>query len=388
MSEITHEMTPANFFLELFQEEYLNADLEVDTRKTSFDDAQPLLDKSAELEAIVRRCSKATEMVFSEMEAKGWIGVEEGPAANMEVPISEVAQEVIENTTLQALQSVMGQVVAELVTAQHETVKRTQRQADEIARVIIDLVRAEALPEARSRRTTTAEDVKTGNGGVDLVLIKDGHFQMGSPTTEADSDDSERPQHEVAMPSFYLGKYPVTNAQYAQFMQANPKVVEPDYWSDRRFNGERQPVVGVSWEAANAFAQWAGGRLPTEAEWEYAARAGTTTRYWWGDEFESERVNAGCAIGRTSPVDAYAPNPWGLHDVVGNVWEWVEDCWNGSYTGAPTDGSALKSGDCSRRVLRGGSWLTNPNRVRSATRNGGWRDYRYDYVGFRVAQDL
>ena len=133
------------------------------------------------------------------------------------------------------------------------------------------------------RRSVTArlavqETRVTANGGVELVRIPGGTFLMGSPASEAESDEDERPQHEVRVASFYMGKHPVTNAEYARFLEANPEAAEPAYWSDRRFNQGAQPVVGVSWEQAQRFAEWAGGRLPSEAEWEYAARAGTETK--------------------------------------------------------------------------------------------------------------
>jgi formylglycine-generating enzyme required for sulfatase activity len=193
-----------------------------------------------------------------------------------------------------------------------------------------------------------------------------------------------------------MGRAPVTNEEYGRFVQDNSKAQEPDFWSDRRFNAARQPVVGVSWEDARAFAEWAGGRLPSEAEWEYAARAGTTTRYWWGDEFEAKRVNcrdSGSEWGgkQTSPVDAFPPNPLGLYDSAGNVYEWVQDCWHDTYEGAPEDASPwLESGggNCGQRLIRGGSWFDVPRDVRSATRNWLTRDYGDNYIGFRLAQDI
>jgi formylglycine-generating enzyme required for sulfatase activity len=167
-------------------------------------------------------------------------------------------------------------------------------------------------------------------GGDELVRIEAGRFLMGSPATDGESGSGEQPQHEVAVSPFLIGRTPVTNEEYGHFLQDSPRAQEPGYWSDRRLNGARQPVVGVNWGDAKAFAEWAGGRLPSEAEWEYAARAGTTTLYWWGDEFEAKRVNcrdSGSEWGgkQTSPVDAFPANPWGLYDTAGNVLEWVED---------------------------------------------------------------
>ena len=136
-------------------------------------------------------------------------------------------------------------------------------------------------------------------------------------------------------------------------------------------------MINVSWDDAQAYVAWLSKetgqpyRLLSEAEWEYAARAGTTTRYSWGDDPPTpEQANFGRNVGKTTEVGTYPPNPWGLHDMHGNVWEWVEDCWNESYQGAPSDGSAWTSGDCSRRVLRGGSWVNDPEYLRSADRGG------------------
>ena len=133
-------------------------------------------------------------------------------------------------------------------------------------------------------------------------------------------------------------------------------------------------------------------RLPSEAEWEYACRAGTSTRFWWGDDL-SGKIALVCAnFGRnnkgTTAVGSFKPNPWGLYDMSGNVWEWVQDCWNSDYSGAPSDGSAWLAGDRSQRVLRGGSWYSYPNNLRSANRDGDSTDYRYDAFGFRLARTL
>jgi formylglycine-generating enzyme required for sulfatase activity len=188
----------------------------------------------------------------------------------------------------------------------------------------------------------------------------------------------------------------VTNEEFGWFLKANPEVEEPSFWGKRQLNQARQPVVGVSWEDAQRFAEWTGGRLPTEAEWEYAARAGTTTRYWWGDEVGKNNANcAECGSQwdgeQTGPGGSFQPNAFGLHDMLGNVWEWVEDCWHESYKGAPTDGSAWgkqQGDDCAQRVIRGGSWGHEPGSVRSANRTGLTPGSRYYGVGFRLAQDI
>ena len=220
--------------------------------------------------------------------------------------------------------------------------------------------------------------------GLTLVALPAGEFPMGSE--KGDSD--ERPVHRVRLTQgFLIGKYPVTNAQYGRYLDAvGSKASKPAYWQDRRFNQPEQPVVGVSWDEAAAYCKWAGGWLPTEAEWEYACRAGTTTEYFFGDdendldEYAWYENNSG---GQTQPVGAKRPNAWGLHDMHGNVWEWCGD-WFGAYKAqvgvdptGPTRGSY--------RVIRGASWIYSARYCRSAIRFGYGPDSRNDDLGFRVA---
>ncbi|MXY88967.1 MAG: formylglycine-generating enzyme family protein [Gammaproteobacteria bacterium] len=160
---------------------------------------------------------------------------------------------------------------------------------------------------------------------------------------------------------------------------------------DQGWGRENRPVFNVSWNDAQEYVTWLSRetgrtyRLLSESEWEYAGRAGTDTRYSWGDEFDESLANNG---GRTVPVGSYPANAFGLHDMHGNVWEWTEDCWNGSYAGAPDDGSAWLSGDggnCYFRVSRGGSWHGDPGFLRSASREPG---YWGNDTGLRVARTL
>ena len=153
----------------------------------------------------------------------------------------------------------------------------------------------------------------------------------------------------------------------------------------------RRPVILVSWKDAQAYVAWLSEqtgqpyRLLSEAEWEYACRAGTTTRYSWGDDPPTpEQAN----FDETTKVGSCPANSWGLYDMHGNVWEWVEDCWNEGYEGAPNDGSAWTGGDCNRRVLRGGSWVNAPGALRSASRERYFPVVQVSDVGFRVARTL
>jgi formylglycine-generating enzyme required for sulfatase activity len=237
---------------------------------------------------------------------------------------------------------------------------------------------------ARSRSNAGA-DGGMGGGGVDYVQLPAGDFLMGSPEDEAGRWADEGPQRCVAVPAFELAPHPLTNAQYQQYLDAHPEAPLPAWWGDPRFNQDRQPVVGVTFEMAAAYCEWVGGRLPTEAEWEYACRAGTQDPRpgelnaigWW----------KGNSRGRLQPVGQLQPNAWGLYDMIGNVWEYVRDDRHDSYEGAPADGSAwLDEPSRGIRLLRGGTWSDTPRVVRSATRLTHHPGPRIGSMGFRVAR--
>jgi formylglycine-generating enzyme required for sulfatase activity len=223
---------------------------------------------------------------------------------------------------------------------------------------------------------------------LEMVSLPAGQFLMGSPDSDSDARDWEKPQHPVKVNSFAIGKYPVTQAQYEAVMGTNPSKFQ---------NNPQNPVERVSWNNAQAFCQKLSQitgktyRLPTEAEWEYACRAGTTTRYYFGDDANRLGDYAwyrGNSQDKTHPVGQKKPNAWGLYDMSGNVWEWCEDNWHDNYIGAPTDGSAWLINNDNRshlKCLRGGSWFSNPSYCRSASRYWfipGIDDF---YYGFRVA---
>ena len=224
-----------------------------------------------------------------------------------------------------------------------------------------------------------------------MVVIPTGRFRMGDLSGEG--YDEEKPVHEVVIARpFALSKHEITFEDYDKFTYPN-KV------DDQGWGRGRRPVINVSWDDANEYAAWLSAqtgkryRLPTEAEWEYAARAGSTTEYSWGNDIGQNRANCDndfCGDRReyTAPVGGFSANAFDLYDMHGNVWEWVQDCRNDSYVGAPADGSAWARGNCSLRVIRGGSWLTRPRFVRSAGRYWVTRSSRYDDRGFRLAQDL
>jgi hypothetical protein len=202
----------------------------------------------------------------------------------------------------------------------------------------------------------------------------------------------EKPQHRVKIEApLAIGRCSVTFEEYDHFADASGR----EKPGDEGWGRGRRPVINVLWEDAKAYVGWLSKetgqayRLLSEAEWEYAARAGTTTRHWWGDDITSENASFNENVGKTSEVGAHYPqNPWGLYDTNGNVWEWCEDCWNESYEGAPDDGSAWIGGDCSFRVIRGGSWKSKRGILRAAYRNRHKATDRGSNIGFRVARTL
>jgi len=235
------------------------------------------------------------------------------------------------------------------------------------------------------------EDV--GNGIIlEMVSIPDGSLTMGSPPGEAERFPNEGPQHQVQVPGFFMGKYPVTQAQYQVIMGTNPAY----------FKGEKRPVETVSWDDAVEFCQRLSQktgrtyRLPSEAEWEYACRAGTTTPFYFGETITTDLVNcegnfpyAAAPKGefrrQTTNVGIFPPNSFGLYDMCGNIWEWCKDVYHNNYKGAPTNGSAWLIGkDNNTRLVRGGSWCNRPKLCRSAYRGYPLTVDKYDFIGFRV----
>ena len=236
-----------------------------------------------------------------------------------------------------------------------------------------------------------------GNGvKLEMIAIPGGTFLMGSPENEAERQDYESPKHQVTVPSFFMGKYPLTQAQYQAILGSNPSY----------FKGNNRPVETVSWDDAVLFCQKLSQRkgksyrLPSEAEWEYACRAGTKTPFSFGDNITPDLVNyngnypyksapKGKYREQTTDVGTFPPNAFGLYDMHGNVWEWCEDDWHENYINAPTDGSAWNSRSGSNtKMLRGGSWDYFAGYCRAALRLGHSRDARYYGFGFRVVSSL
>ena len=225
------------------------------------------------------------------------------------------------------------------------------------------------------------------HGGVELVHIPGGRARLGSPASEPGHHVDEAPLHEVHLDDFYMARTPVTNADYARYLRCNPDAPIPRYWTDRRFNQPEQPVVGVSWAEAQAYCDWAGLALPTEAQWEYACRAGATSRFCAGDD-ETSLARAGWyaanSAGKLQTVRTREPNALGLFDMHGNVREWCRDDY-GSYDrpARPGDGLRHLPSDDGSRVHRGGCFRDAAEDLRCASRHQALAGYRLDTLGFR-----
>jgi len=226
----------------------------------------------------------------------------------------------------------------------------------------------------------------------EMVVIPAGEFWMGSADDDPDAYDDEKPRHLVRIARrFAIGRYPVTFAEWDACHAAGGTRHRP---KDEDWGRERMPVINVSWHDAEEYIAWLKGvtgkdyRLPSEAEWEYVARGGTETPYWWGGKPDPEKANFDGKVGRTTAVGIYPANPWGLYDVLGNVYEWVADGWHGSYEGAPSEGMVWEGGESSRRVVRGGFWYCNARYLRAAYRGGNVPGDRSFDLGFRLARTL
>ena len=263
-------------------------------------------------------------------------------------------------------------------------------------------------------------------GCPEMVVVPSGSFLMGAPSHEEDRLDGEGPVHQVTIGApFAVGVYEVTVVEFGRFVKETSyrsdsscftheagegKSRTGRSWRDPGFRqGESHPAVCVSWDDARSYAAWLSRetgesyRLPSESEWEYVARAGTRAAWHWGDSESGQcsyangaDISAGLGWGvacndghaRTAPIGSYKANAWGLHDVLGNVWEWTGDCLNESYAGASSDGRAWATGDCTKRICRGGAWYDDPPYLRSAYRNWNSAGNNVDTNGFRVARTL
>jgi len=307
---------------------------------------------------------------------------------------SSVLAEAPTDEELKALEQQIEQQEMEQAEAKRKAAEEIKRKAEEEAKRLAEEEAKKKEEEMRTPGKVFRDKLKDGSDGPEMVVIPAGSFQMGDLTGDGGSE--EKPVHTVTFAKlFAMGKYEVAFEDYDKFASATSRQL----LSDEGWGRDKQPVIYVSWDDAVTYAQWLSEqtgkkyRLPSEAEWEYAARAGSTTKYPWGNDIGSSHANCyGCGSQwdekQTAPVGSFAANAFGLFDTAGNVWEWTQDCWNENFNGAPADGAAWQSGDCGRRVERGGSWNNLPDWLRSASRHWNSTDYRYSTLGFRLVQDL
>ncbi len=283
------------------------------------------------------------------------------------------------------------QVIAEIPEV---SAAETPAEAEQ-ARVDKPEARVEPPVQVIAQPLRTLQDtLPDGSAAPVLVKLRADSFTMGSGSTSPRFE--ERPQHRVNLSHFAISKHEVTFAQYERFVQATGRA-RP---ADEGWGRGTRPVINVNWQDAVAYTQWLSAqtgahyRLPTEAEWEFAARSGSGKRFWWGNEVGDNHANCFDCGGRwsgsqTARVGSYAASPFALHDMAGNVMEWVQDCYQSGYADAPLDGSAVVTGECSSRVVRGGSYSSPADLLRSASRDKRPPDVRLDNLGFRVVrQDL
>jgi formylglycine-generating enzyme required for sulfatase activity len=250
------------------------------------------------------------------------------------------------------------------------------------------------LTAAQERGLKPKDSFKECDKCPEMVAMPAESFKMGSPNSEKDRHKDEGPQHRVTFDrAFAVGKFAVTFDEWdACVADGGCNGYRP---SDEGWGRGGRPVINVSWDDAKNYAAWLSRktgktyRLLSEAEREYVTRAGTTEPFWWGLSISPQQANYEVKHKQTVPVDSFQPNPWGLYQVHGNVWEWTEDCYHDSYNGAPADGAAWTTGDCSWRVVRGGSWFNLPRFLRAANRLKTPSVQRlYDIIGFRVGRTL
>lgn len=254
--------------------------------------------------------------------------------------------------------------------------------------------------------------LKSGEPGPSLISIPAGRFEMGVSAASPIKRPTELPQHQVRIfTPFAISQYEITFSEYDRFVKDTGYRRPSDKgWGSKFWGRGKTPVFDVNWHDAQEYTRWLSQqtgyryRLPTEAEWEYAARAGTGSAFHTGDCIHTDQANfhgrnpfGNCPVppdyrGKVVEVGQFEPNPWGLFDIHGNIFEWTLDCWHENYIGAPVDGSAwLDEGptaNCQRRVLRGGSWSSFVNDIRSANRGNNDINYRSIFIGFRVVREL
>ena len=375
-------------FGSLIEEARRGADQAAAEKEAADKEAEEKAAEAAAAEAAAREAEEKARQAEAEQRAAEKAAAEEAERRKAEKIAEEKAAEE------EAARKAAAEEAARKAAAEAAAAEKARQEAAEAA--------AEAAAAEAARRAAAAKVAGTKPAEVktfrdcescpEMIALKPGSFVMGSRK----GDVSEQPAHEVRIDyPFAIGRFEVTVAEW--------KVCHADggckYLPERKGMTATSPVYNVSWVDAQQYVKWLSEktgkeyRLPTEAEWEYAARAGTDSRFWWGDEVGSGNANCKNCGGEwnnkwPAAVDTFDANDFGLHGTSGSVWEWVADCWYDNYKDAPTDGSARTRNPCFSRVLRGGSWRNDASYARSASRFTYDNDVRYVLNGFRVARAM
>ena len=326
---------------------------------------------------------------------KGVRVTDEASARSALATVKQIRGVVGERVELAAIEATAHRRLRQLpraVTAYRSWLRLAPADHPDRRRMLLALQRAE-----RGKVLPTEREVFRDCDGTscpELVMVPSGSYMMGSPSSERFRSDNEDPVHRIMIERpFAVGVYEVTFDEWEACRRDEGCSHNPD---DSGWGRGRRPVIDVSWNDAQAYVKWLSRetgeeyRLLSESEWEYMARAGTTGPFHFGSTVSTEQANYHGSRYRqqTEPVGSFPANAYGVHDVHGNIREWVADCWHESYRGAPTDGSAWTRGSCDRRVLRGGSWFDGVRRQRSAQRSTYFTEDRNNIVGFRIARTL
>ena len=315
-------------------------------------------------------------------------GTESGPVTGREKAPEEAAESATANSTETA--------PAEKTVTKPES--KTESVTGEPAKATTPVETTEIKTVTAPQKIASAamkelqDTLKDGSKGPKMVWIPAGSFAMGSPGTSTSKD--ERPRHNVKINKFAISKYEITIAEYERYAMATKRPLPDDLYMEH----DTSPVVLVKWDDAFTYAKWLSEqtgqkyRLPSEAEWEFAASGGQDTPFWWGYEEKPGMAHCFTCESQLDPrkpskIGKFPSNPFGIFDTAGNVSEWVYDCWHDTYVDAPTDGSVWEGGDCSQRIARGGSYISPQQSVRIAKRDKFKSDSGYDHVGIRLARD-
>jgi len=330
----------------------------------------------------------AAVIVLAVLGAAGWFLSGSGdkstaPAVEVtQAPAQQTAQAAPQTTPDAQTEKSQSQAETKAV-ADGQTQAQSQTQSDGTAATV---------PAVQAEKAIITDSMKSGGKGPEMVFVSAGKFKMGAKGFTSSQD--ELPQHEVTVRALAVSRHEITIAQYEKFATATKRKM-PDLST---LNSAKTPVILVSWDDANAYARWLSKetgkkyRLPTEAQWEYVARAGSTTPYWWGFELGEDHAHCfDCKTGlntrQPTNIGRFEANPFGLYDTAGNVWEWTRDCYHKNYNGAPDDDSVWEGGDCSKRVIRGGAYGSTGKSLRTTKRAKRDATRGTDEVGIRLVRE-